>query len=66
VAKPENKGEPKSFQVTVPLFHYEYLTLLARRSMLGVTENDVAAHILVRELDEMFRTGYHDRHLPVS
>lgn len=66
MAKPENKGEPKPFQVTLPLFHFEYLTLLAKRSRLGVTENDVAAHILVRELDEMFRDGYHEKHLPTS
>jgi hypothetical protein len=62
--KPENKGENKVVKVTLPTHHYDYLTLLARRSRLGVTEPQVAAHILIRELDAMFDRGYHEKKLP--
>ena len=61
---PGNIGDPKSFQVTIPKHHYDYMTLLAKKSRLGLIESDVAAHILVRELDEMFQTGYHEREIP--
>jgi hypothetical protein len=58
---PGNIGEPKSFQVTLPLDHYEYMTLIASMNRLGLTENDVAASILIRELDAMFKGGYHEK-----
>jgi len=62
--KPPNKGENKAFEVTIPLDHYEYLTLLAKMNRLGVTETQVASHILIRELDAMFRADYHSKTFP--
>ena len=61
---PGNIGDSKSFQVTIPKHHYDYMTLLARKSRLGLKESDVAAHILIRELDRMFQGGYHEKEIP--
>jgi hypothetical protein len=61
---PPKKGEPRSFQITVPLPLWEYLTFLATRSMLGTSEQEVAVHILVRELNAMLVAGYHDKRIP--
>jgi hypothetical protein len=43
---------------------WDYLTFLAAHSVLGTSEQDVAVHILTRELDAMFRAGYHDKRIP--
>jgi hypothetical protein len=61
---PPKKGEPKSFQITVPLPLWEYLTYLATHSILGTAEQDVAVHILTRELNAMLASGYHDKRIP--
>jgi hypothetical protein len=61
---PPKKGEPKSFQITVPIPLWDYLTYLATRSVLGTSEHEVAVHILVRELNAMLSSGYHDRRIP--
>jgi hypothetical protein len=61
---PGNKGKPKRFQVSIPLNHYEYLTLLAAMNRLGLKESDVAAHILIREIDLMFKSDYHEKKVP--
>jgi len=61
---PKKIGETKSFQITVPKPLWDYLTYLAAHSMLGTAEGEVAAHILIRELNTMFTTGYHNRRIP--
>ena len=64
MAPPQKVGVPKAFQVTVPTPLWEYLTFLAANSMLGTSEQEVAVHILVRELNAMFDGGYHDKRIP--
>jgi len=61
---PGSKGEPKKFQVTLPREHFDYLTLLASIPRYGVIENDVAAYLLIRELDRMFKAGEHKETVP--
>jgi len=64
VPPPTKVGDPKSFQITVPMPLWEYLTYLAGRSMLGTSEQEVAVHILTRELNAMFAASYHDKRIP--
>jgi hypothetical protein len=65
-------GRPKkppdadvTFEVTLPRHHFNYLTYLAlTKRRLGTTAREAAEHILIRDLDEMFRTGYHAKEIP--
>ncbi len=61
---PPKVGEPRPFQITVPNPLWDYLTHLAAHSMLGTSEQEVAVHLLTRELNAMFESGYHDRRIP--
>jgi hypothetical protein len=60
VGIPRNLSEPSRFQVSVPKETFEYLTTLAKRGKLGGKEPDVAAFLIVRAVDEMLKSGYHD------
>jgi hypothetical protein len=57
-------GEPEAFQITVPKPLHEYLTWLARHSMLGRSVPDVAVQILTAAVDAMFRADYHKKDVP--
>lgn len=59
-----NKGETHSFQVTLPKRLYGYLGYLAQQSVIGVSENDVASYILLKNLDKMLREGFHKIDVP--
>jgi hypothetical protein len=61
---PKKVGEPKPFQLTVPKPLYDYLTYLATHSTLGISEGEVAAHILIRELTTMLKEGFHNLRVP--
>ena len=61
---PKKFGESRPFQMTIPKPLYDYLTYLAAHSVLGTSEGEVAAHILIRELDAMLKAGYHDKRIP--
>lgn len=53
--------------LTLPLETFNYLALLATLGKLGRTENEVATHILVREVYAMHARGFHaTRILPPS
>lgn len=41
---------------------HAYLGVLARNTMLGASENDVAAYVLTHRLDEMLAENYHEKH----
>lgn len=43
---------------------YEYLGYLARHTLLGASENDVAEHVLTRRLEEMLFADYHEKRVP--
>ena len=61
---PENIGETHKFQVTIAQEQFDFLTLLAGISRYGANENDVAAYVLTRELDRMFKAGEHKETVP--
>jgi len=64
MARPENKQETETLSVTLPKSAFGYLTHLARNSMLGVTENDVAARLLIDRLLELAQQKFHDQSAP--
>lgn len=60
----EGRSETLRFDVAKPLA--DYLSLLARTSILGVTANDVARIILTNEVQRLIDSGYHERVVPGS
>ena len=64
MAPPPKVGTSRPFQISVPIPLWEYLTFLAATSLLGTSEQEVAVHILVRELNAMFDAGYHNKRIP--
>lgn len=59
----EDKGE--TLAVTFPRHHFDYLQLLAlKRHRLGTSAKEAAEHILIRELDAMFKADYHEKEIP--
>jgi hypothetical protein len=62
-AKPPDAD--KTFEVTIPRLHYEYLEFLAvKKRRLGITAKQAAEFILIRELDALFRADYHAKEIP--
>jgi hypothetical protein len=66
MARPENRSEARAISLTLPEETFNYLVLLATRGKLGRTENEVAAHILVREAYAMQQSGFHEQRIPVA
>jgi len=66
MARPENRTEARSLSLTLPEETFNYLVLLATLGKLGRTENEVATHILVREVYAMYERGFHDVKIPVA
>ncbi|MGD0332174.1 MAG: hypothetical protein ABSA90_02835 [Xanthobacteraceae bacterium] len=64
MARPENRSEARALSLTLPVETFNYLALLATRGKLGRTENEVATHILVREVYEMLADGFHETRIP--
>ena len=64
MARPENRSDPRSLNLTLPAEAFDYLVLLATLGKLGRTENEVATHILVREVYAMFERGFHEQRIP--
>ena len=60
MARPENRSEAKTLSLTLPTETFNYLVLLATLGKLGRTENEVATHILVREVYAMHARGFHE------
>jgi hypothetical protein len=60
VARPENRSDARALSLTLPIETFNYLALLATLGKLGRTENEVATHILVREVYAMHRRGFHE------
>jgi len=50
--------------LTLPTETFNYLVLLATLGKLGRTENEVATHILVREVYAMIERGFHEMRVP--
>ena len=64
MARPENRSEAQALSLTLPVETFNYLALLATLGKLGRTENEVATHILVREVYEMLADGFHETRIP--
>ncbi len=64
-AEPAGDNPSHSFQVTLPMHHFRYLMHLVRLKR-GVKENDIAAQILIREIDAMFERGSHEKKIPAD
>jgi hypothetical protein len=64
MARPENRSEAKALSLTLPLETFNYLALLATLGKLGRTENEVATHILVREVYAMHAAHFHEMRIP--
>ena len=58
------KGDAKnpSLDVRVSPKLYEYLGFLARNTILGQKETDVARAVLTARLEQMLRDKYHETH----
>jgi hypothetical protein len=64
MARPENRSEARSLSLTLPIETFNYLVLLATLGKLGRTENEVATHILVREVYGMLERRFHEEKVP--
>ena len=64
MARPENRSDARSLSLTLPTETFNYLVLLATLGKLGRTENEVATHILVREVYAMHARGFHEMRIP--
>ena len=64
MAKGPGKQETRPLPLTIPLAQYEYLTYLARHSVLGARETEVASHILTREIARMIAAREHEIPFP--
>ena len=66
MARPRHRSETRSITVSLPIETHDFLVLLATRGKLGPSEQDIAAHILIREVDLMMAIDYHDKKFPKS
>lgn len=66
MARPRNKAETRSLTVSVPVRLYDYLSHLARNSVLGASESEVAGFLLTQQVMGMLRDGFHDLRIPES
>jgi hypothetical protein len=64
MARPENRSEARALSLTLPTETFNYLALLATIGKLGRTENEVATHILVREVYAMIDRRFHETRIP--
>jgi len=66
MARPENRSDARARDLTLPREAFDYLVLLATLGKLGRTENEVATHILVREVYAMLERGFHEQRIPAA
>ena len=62
MADDEEKGLP--LRITVSPRLRSYLEWLARNTMLGNSDKDVARYVLTKALEEMRQNNYHEGDLP--
>ena len=71
MARPENRSESRALSVTLPLETFNYLVLLASLGKMGRTENEIATHILVQQVEALIERRvheprFHEPRLPAS
>ena len=54
----ENRSKPEKMTISLPGDTHKYLIYLASIGKRAVTENDVAVHILVEEVERMQRERF--------
>ena len=64
MAKGPGKQETRALPLTVPLAQYEYLTYLARHSVRGARETEVASQLLTQEITRMILAREHEISFP--
>ena len=64
MARPKHRSESKPITVSLPQHTLDYLILLATRGKMGPSEQDIAAHILIREVDLMEAIDFHNKKIP--
>ena len=57
---PKKLSDPKPFQISVPQDTWDYLELLARRGKIAWKAQDVAAHLVIREVTKMQLKKFHE------
>jgi hypothetical protein len=62
--RPKNRSKAVPLQVSLPAETHDYLVLLATLGKIATIENDVAVHILVREVRQMQKDGFHKEIVP--
>lgn len=53
------KKETEPLRIVVSARLRTYLTILKKKTMLGASENDVAAYLLTQRLEAMLKEKYH-------
>jgi hypothetical protein len=64
MARPKNKAETRSLTLSVPIRLHDYLNYLARNSILGASESEVASFLLTQQVMTMLRDGFHNLQIP--
>jgi hypothetical protein len=63
--RPKKETQDHPLLVRLPADHYEYLEYLVTvKRRLGTSATAAATYILIRELDKMMRTKYHEKGWP--
>ena len=57
---PRNLSDPQRFQITVSQDTFDYLTLLATNGKISTTAQDIAAHLVTREVTKMQFKRFHE------
>jgi hypothetical protein len=66
MARPRNKAQTRTLTISVPERLYDYLTHLARHSVLGAAEAEVASYLLTQQVMGMLQSGFHDLKFPAD
>lgn len=64
MARPKNKSETRTLTISVPIRLHDYLNHLARTSILGASESEVASFLLTQQVSVMLRDGFHNLSIP--
>ena len=64
MAKGPGKQPTRPLPLTIPVAQFEYLTYLARHSVLGARETEVAGYLLTREITRMIAAREHELPFP--
>jgi hypothetical protein len=57
---PGNSSDPKSFQISISQDTWDYLELLAKRGKIAWKPQDIAAHLVTREVTAMQHDRFHE------